>query len=185
MLRDTERAPGDGFALCGSSGRQPDTSAMTTTDPEPIPTEPTMDTEPPAETYVATGTSLASASPAADRRRGSTIRRAAVLLAFEFPQVREFGDSELLIAEFYLFVATGRRLRSWLLLIALLLGAWLLTGLPSGGLFPRSAGRRNSSADVWILGSNRLLARRRPVDLLDRHAAGRRRAGLLLATALL
>jgi carboxyl-terminal processing protease len=54
---------------------------MTTTDPEPIPTEPTTDIEPPATAYTATGTSLASASPAADRRRGSTIRRAAMLLA--------------------------------------------------------------------------------------------------------
>ncbi len=54
---------------------------MTTTEPEPIPTEPTTDTEPPAAAYTATGTSLASASSAADRRRGSTLRRAAILLA--------------------------------------------------------------------------------------------------------
>ena len=54
---------------------------MTTTDPEPMPTEPTTNIEPPAAAYTAIGTSLASASPAADRRRGSTIRRAAVLLA--------------------------------------------------------------------------------------------------------
>jgi carboxyl-terminal processing protease len=54
---------------------------MTTTDSEPIPTEPTTDIEPPAAADPVTDTSLASAPPAVDRRRGSTIRRAAVLLA--------------------------------------------------------------------------------------------------------
>jgi carboxyl-terminal processing protease len=54
---------------------------MATMDLEPIPTEPTTNTEPPAATSVVTGPSLVSASPAAGRGRGSTIRRAAILLA--------------------------------------------------------------------------------------------------------
>ena len=49
-------------------------------DPDTIPSEPTTDFEPPA-TSVVTGPSLDSTSPAADRRRGSMIRRAAIVLA--------------------------------------------------------------------------------------------------------
>jgi len=49
-------------------------------DPDTIPTEPTTDFEPP-DTSVVTGPSLASASPAAGRRRGSWIHRAAIGLA--------------------------------------------------------------------------------------------------------
>ncbi|MEO8437999.1 MAG: S41 family peptidase [Chloroflexota bacterium] len=49
-------------------------------DPDTIPTEPTTDVEPPA-TPVVTGPSLASTSPAAGRRRGSMIHRAAIGLA--------------------------------------------------------------------------------------------------------
>jgi carboxyl-terminal processing protease len=54
---------------------------MTTMDDQPIPTEPTTDTEPPAPTEVVTGPSLAPASSAAGRGRGSAIRRAAIGLA--------------------------------------------------------------------------------------------------------
>jgi carboxyl-terminal processing protease len=54
---------------------------MTTMDDEPIPTEPTTDTEPPVPTDVVTGPSLASASPAAGRGRGPALRRAAIGLA--------------------------------------------------------------------------------------------------------
>ena len=54
---------------------------MATMDHEPIPTEPTTDTEPPAPTVVVTGPSLASASPAVGRGRGSAVRRAAIGLA--------------------------------------------------------------------------------------------------------
>jgi carboxyl-terminal processing protease len=54
---------------------------MTTMDDEPIPTEPTTDTEPPAPTDVVTGPSLALASPAAGRGRGPALRRAAIGLA--------------------------------------------------------------------------------------------------------
>ena len=50
-------------------------------DPEPIPTEPTTDPEPPDATSVATGPSLASESPAAGRGRGTKVRRAAIGLA--------------------------------------------------------------------------------------------------------
>ncbi len=49
-------------------------------DPDTIPTEPTTDFEPPV-TPVVTGPSLASTSPAAGRRRGSMIHRAAIGLA--------------------------------------------------------------------------------------------------------
>ena len=48
---------------------------------EPIPTEPTTDSEPPDATSLATGPSLASGSPAAGRGRGSKVRRAAIALA--------------------------------------------------------------------------------------------------------
>ncbi len=54
---------------------------MATMDTEPIPTEPTTDTEPPVATPVVPGPSLASASPAAGRGRGSWLRRAAIGLA--------------------------------------------------------------------------------------------------------
>lgn len=54
---------------------------MATMDPEPIPVEPTTDTEPPNATSVANGPSLASASLAAGRGRGSRLRRAAIGLA--------------------------------------------------------------------------------------------------------
>jgi carboxyl-terminal processing protease len=54
---------------------------MATMDPEPIPTEPTTDSEPPDAGTLATGPSLASASPAAGRGRGPWFRRAAVALA--------------------------------------------------------------------------------------------------------
>ncbi len=50
-------------------------------DTEPIPTEPTIDPEPPDATSVATGPSLASGSPAAGRGRGTAIRRAAIAFA--------------------------------------------------------------------------------------------------------
>ena len=53
---------------------------MATMDSDTIPSEPTTDFEPPA-TSVVTGPSLDSTSPAADRRRGSMIRRAAIVLA--------------------------------------------------------------------------------------------------------
>ena len=59
----------------------PDTSKMATMDPEPIPTEPTTDSEPPDATSLVTGPSLASESPAAGRGRGSMVRRAAIGLA--------------------------------------------------------------------------------------------------------
>src|SRR6478672_2133207 len=49
-------------------------------DSDTIPSEPTTDFEPPA-TSVVTGPSLDSMSPAADRRRGSMVRRAAIVLA--------------------------------------------------------------------------------------------------------
>ena len=49
-------------------------------DSDTIPSEPTTDFEPPA-TAVVTGPSLDSTSPAAVRRRGSMIRRAAIVLA--------------------------------------------------------------------------------------------------------
>ena len=54
---------------------------MATMDPEPIPTEPTTDPEPPDATSLATGPSLASESPAAGRGRGAKVRRAAIGLA--------------------------------------------------------------------------------------------------------
>ena len=54
---------------------------MATMEPEPIPTEPTTDSEPPDASVLADGTSLASASTAAGRGRGSTIRRAVIGLA--------------------------------------------------------------------------------------------------------
>jgi len=54
---------------------------MATMDTEPIPTEPTTDTEPPVATQVVAGPSLASASPAAGRGRGPGLRRAAIGLA--------------------------------------------------------------------------------------------------------
>jgi carboxyl-terminal processing protease len=54
---------------------------MTTMDHEPIPTEPTTDAEPPVATPVVPGPSLAPASSAVGRRRGSRIRRAAMGLA--------------------------------------------------------------------------------------------------------
>jgi carboxyl-terminal processing protease len=50
-------------------------------DTEPIPTEPTIDPEPPDATSLATGPSLASESPAAGRGRGTVIRRAAIAFA--------------------------------------------------------------------------------------------------------
>ena len=53
---------------------------MATMDPEPIPTQPTTDSEPPVMTPVVPGPSLASASPAAGRGRGPKIRRAAIAL---------------------------------------------------------------------------------------------------------
>jgi carboxyl-terminal processing protease len=49
-------------------------------DRDTIPTEPTTDFEPPA-TSIVTGPSLVSTSPAAGRRRGSWLRRAAIALA--------------------------------------------------------------------------------------------------------
>jgi carboxyl-terminal processing protease len=58
--------------------RPQDTNQMATMDPEPIPTEPTTDPEPPDATSLATGPSLASESPAAGRGRGSKVRRAAI-----------------------------------------------------------------------------------------------------------
>lgn len=54
---------------------------MATMDPEPIPTEPTTDPEPPAAASVATEPSLAPGSSAGGRVNGSTLRRAAVGLA--------------------------------------------------------------------------------------------------------
>ena len=54
---------------------------MATMYPDPIPTEPTTDPEPPAATSVVTGPSLAPGSTAAGRRRGSAVRRAAIGLA--------------------------------------------------------------------------------------------------------
>ncbi len=54
---------------------------MAMMDPEPIPTEPTTDPEPPAATSLATGPSLDSGSPAAGRGRGTKVRRAAIGLA--------------------------------------------------------------------------------------------------------
>src|SRR6188508_298164 len=54
---------------------------MTTMDSDPIPTEPTTDSEPPVMTPVVPGPSLASESPAAGRGRGSMLRRAAIGLA--------------------------------------------------------------------------------------------------------
>jgi len=48
---------------------------------EPIPTEPTTDSEPPDATSIATGPSLASESSAAGRGRGAKVRRAAIALA--------------------------------------------------------------------------------------------------------
>src|SRR6186713_2823692 len=53
---------------------------MATMDRDTIPSEPTTDFEPPA-TSVVSGPSLASTSPAAARRRGSMIQRAAIVLA--------------------------------------------------------------------------------------------------------
>jgi len=50
-------------------------------DTEPIPTEPTIDPEPPDATSLAAGPSLASGSPAAGRGRGTAIRRAAIAFA--------------------------------------------------------------------------------------------------------
>ena len=50
-------------------------------EPEPIPTEPTTDSEPPVATPVVPGPSLASASPAAGRGRGRGLRRAVIGLA--------------------------------------------------------------------------------------------------------
>jgi len=54
---------------------------MPSPDTQPIPTEPTTDPEPPDATSLATGPSLATASPAAGRGRGRIIRRAAIGLA--------------------------------------------------------------------------------------------------------
>jgi carboxyl-terminal processing protease len=50
-------------------------------DPEPIPTEPTTDLEPPAATSIVTGPSLAPGPSAAGRGRGTKVRRAAIGLA--------------------------------------------------------------------------------------------------------
>ena len=54
---------------------------MATMNLEPIPTEPTTDSEPPDATSLATGPSLVSGSSAAGRGRGSKVRRTAVGLA--------------------------------------------------------------------------------------------------------
>jgi carboxyl-terminal processing protease len=51
---------------------------MPTLDTDPIPTEPTIDPEPPETTSLASGPSLASGSPAAGRGRGTVLRRAAI-----------------------------------------------------------------------------------------------------------
>lgn len=51
---------------------------MTTMDHDPIPTDPTTDAEPPVATPVVPGPSLAPASPAAGRRRGSRVHRAVI-----------------------------------------------------------------------------------------------------------
>jgi carboxyl-terminal processing protease len=50
-------------------------------DTDPIPTEPTIDPEPPGATSLAAGPSLVSESPAAGRGRGTAIRRAAIAFA--------------------------------------------------------------------------------------------------------
>lgn len=55
---------------------------MPAMDPDPIPTEPTTDPEPPDATSFANGPSQASGSPAAGRGRGATIRRSVIGLAF-------------------------------------------------------------------------------------------------------
>ena len=93
---------------------------MATMDPEPIPTEPTTDTEPPAATPVVTGPSLASASPAAGRGRGSTIRRAVIALA--------------LVLTFSVGIGVGR------LDLPALGGFGTTTPAPSGGTAPTNFG---------------------------------------------
>jgi carboxyl-terminal processing protease len=93
---------------------------MTTMDLEPIPTEPTTDTEPPVTTPVVTGPSLASASPAAGRGRGSTIRRAVIGLA--------------LVLAFSVGIGVGR------LDLPALGGFGTTTPAPSGGTAPTNFG---------------------------------------------
>jgi carboxyl-terminal processing protease len=61
--------------------RQHDTSPMTPTDPDSIPTEPTTDHAPPIANTFASGPSQASWSPAADRGRGPRIGRVVTGLA--------------------------------------------------------------------------------------------------------
>lgn len=51
---------------------------MPTMETDPIPTEPTIETEPPEPTSLDSGPSLASGSPAAGRGRGTVLRRAAI-----------------------------------------------------------------------------------------------------------
>ncbi len=59
---------------------------MPAMDPDPIPTEPTTDPEPPAASSLATGPSQASGSPAAGRGRGPAFRRGVIglVLALTF-----------------------------------------------------------------------------------------------------
>ncbi len=80
MLRGTGRAPGDGCVVQFVRSVTPH-EQIATMDPEPITTEPTTDLEPPPAAPVADGPSQASGSPAAGRRRGTMIRRAAIALA--------------------------------------------------------------------------------------------------------
>jgi carboxyl-terminal processing protease len=56
-------------------------STMTTMEDDPIPAEPTTDSEPPVATPVVPGPSLVSEPTAAGRGRGSWLRRAALVLA--------------------------------------------------------------------------------------------------------
>jgi len=81
MLRRTGQVPGGDPRRAGRRSVTPTRVAMTTTDPDPIPTEPTTDVEPPTPAAAWVGPSLASTSPAAGRGRGPMVRRSAILLA--------------------------------------------------------------------------------------------------------
>jgi len=100
-------------AQCGPSERQPETSKLATMDPEPIPTEPTTDPEPPDATSVTSGPSLASESTAAGRGRGAKVRRAAIGLAF--------------VLTFSVGIGVGG------LVLPALGGAWTTTPAPTDG----------------------------------------------------
>lgn len=80
MLGGTGQALGDGLR-CAARRSGTLHEQIATMDLEPITTEPTTDLEPPSATPVVPGPSQVSGSPAAGRRRGTMVHRAAIALA--------------------------------------------------------------------------------------------------------